>query len=154
MKGTRLNSRLAATSRAKSTKKQPQVTPAHERKGRFQYQVWRYRMQLNVYRWILQQHYDQVVVAMYIVGTHPDNGSEPWVDEVPMLDDETKSLMQAAAPRTDAKSRAFEDKKTRRARPSRTKRQKYISAPTRAKLKPVTVLLNIQVCPHDKSTQM
>ena len=116
--------------------------------------IWRYRMQLNVYRWILQQHYDQVVVAMYIVGTHPDNGSEPWVDEVPMLDDETKSLMQAAAPRTDAKSRAFEDKKTRRAWPSRTKRQKYISAPTRAKLKPVTVLLNIQVCPHDKSTQM
>ena len=42
MKGTRLNSRLAATSRAKSTKKQPQVTPAHEKKARFQYQVSAY----------------------------------------------------------------------------------------------------------------
>ena len=57
-----------------------------------------YRLQLNVYRWILQKSYHKVVADMYIVGTHPDNGDQPWIDHVPVLDDETDRLMAAATP--------------------------------------------------------
>ena len=30
---------------------------------------------------------------MVVVGTHPDNGSSPFLDEVPVLDAEVESLM-------------------------------------------------------------
>ncbi|CAE7615969.1 unnamed protein product, partial [Symbiodinium microadriaticum] len=55
-----------------------------------------YHLQLNVYRWILQRHYHQVVTEMYIVGTHPDNGQEPWVQQVDILDHETAKLVGEA----------------------------------------------------------
>ena len=59
--------------------------------------LWHYRLQLNVYRYILQEYYDQVVSSMYVVGTHPDNGDEPWVDNVPVLHSETQAMLLARA---------------------------------------------------------
>ena len=56
-----------------------------------------YDLQLNVYRWILQKHYHQVVTEMYIVGTHPDNGTEPWIQRVQTLDGETAKLIDDVA---------------------------------------------------------
>ena len=47
--------------------------------------LWHYRLQLNVYRFILEKYYGLTVSCMYIVGTNPDNGDQPYVDEVPRL---------------------------------------------------------------------
>ena len=59
--------------------------------------VWQYRLQLNVYRFILEKYYGQRISAMYIVGTHPDNGQEPWVDKVPVMETETQALVASVA---------------------------------------------------------
>ena len=53
-----------------------------------------YRLQLNMYKYILEYEYQQKVDAMYIVGTHPDNGETPWVELVPNLQREAKLLLQ------------------------------------------------------------
>ena len=53
-----------------------------------------YRLQLNAYRYILQKYYDVSVKAMLVVGTHPDNGDEPFIDYVPILQEETEQFMQ------------------------------------------------------------
>ena len=52
-----------------------------------------YRLQLNSYRYILQKYYNVQVVAMYVVSTHPDNTDGAFVDKVPLMENETKSLM-------------------------------------------------------------
>ncbi|CAE7230693.1 ANKRD50 [Symbiodinium natans] len=54
--------------------------------------LWHYRLQLNIYRHILQQYYGEVVSDMYVVGTNPDNDPEPFVDCVPVLKEETHAL--------------------------------------------------------------
>ena len=36
-----------------------------------------YRLQLNIYKWILETYYDQRVKSMAIVCTHPDCGRSP-----------------------------------------------------------------------------
>ena len=56
--------------------------------------LWHYRLQLNCYAWILQTYYDCVVSKMLVVCTHPDNGSQPFVDNVPWLSDEVSAMMQ------------------------------------------------------------
>ena len=56
--------------------------------------LWHYRLQLNVYRFILEKYYGLAVSCMYIVGTNPDNGDKPYVDEVPWLKQETEALMR------------------------------------------------------------
>ena len=56
--------------------------------------LWHYRLQLNVYRYILEKYYGQNVSSMYIVGTNPDNGNHPYVDEVPRMQTETEALFQ------------------------------------------------------------
>ena len=56
--------------------------------------LWHYRLQLNVYRFILEKYYGLTVSCMYIVGTNPDNGEQPYVDEVPRLKPETDALMR------------------------------------------------------------
>ena len=53
-----------------------------------------YRLQLNAYRYILQKYYDVSVKAMVVVGTHPDNGDEPFIDYVPLLQQETEQMMR------------------------------------------------------------
>ena len=54
-----------------------------------------YRLQLNCYRYILQKYYGATVVGMYVVGTHPDNGDQAFVDDVPIMDAEVQVLMKA-----------------------------------------------------------
>ena len=56
--------------------------------------LWHYRLQLNIYRYILEKYYGQIVSSMYIVGTNPDNGDQPFVDEVPRMQTETEALFQ------------------------------------------------------------
>ena len=59
--------------------------------------LWHYRLQLNAYRFILEKYYGQIVSSMYIVGTNPDNGDQPYVDEVPRMETETQALFQHCA---------------------------------------------------------
>ena len=54
---------------------------------------WHYRLQLNVYRYLLMKYYAFDVSAMYVVCTHPDNGETAFVDEVPVLEQEVNVLM-------------------------------------------------------------
>ena len=53
-----------------------------------------YRLQLNAYRYILEKYYDLSVSRMLIVCCHPDNGSKPFVDEVPRMEAATEAMMQ------------------------------------------------------------
>ena len=52
-----------------------------------------YELQLNCYRYILQKYYDKRVAQMLVVCTHPDNGEEAFVHEVPLREKETAYLM-------------------------------------------------------------
>ena len=45
-----------------------------------------YRLQLNVYKFILERYYGQHVVGMYVVCIHPDNGDSAFVDDVPHME--------------------------------------------------------------------
>ncbi|CAK0789150.1 unnamed protein product [Prorocentrum cordatum] len=44
-----------------------------------------YRVQLNIYRWMLERYYGARVAAMHVVCLHPDNGDQPFVDDVPVI---------------------------------------------------------------------
>lgn len=44
-----------------------------------------YRLQLNMYRWILCTYYNLKVAAMRVVCAHPDNGEHVFVDDVPVF---------------------------------------------------------------------
>ena len=55
--------------------------------------LWHYRLQLNVYKFILEKYYGETVSAMYIVGTNPEYGDQPFIDNVPLMDLETKTLL-------------------------------------------------------------
>ena len=59
--------------------------------------IWHYRLQLNIYRRILESYYNAEVAAMYVVRSHPDNGTEPFVDAVPFMDSEANALLQYQA---------------------------------------------------------
>ena len=52
-----------------------------------------YRLQLNCYRYLIEKYYDHKVSRMRVVCTHPDNGEEAFVHEVPVLKAETDYLM-------------------------------------------------------------
>ena len=52
-----------------------------------------YRLQLNCYRYLLQKYYGVSVSAMFVVCVHPDVGSSPFVDDVPIMPSETEALM-------------------------------------------------------------
>eukprot|EP00438_Fugacium_kawagutii_P027023 Skav232521 [mRNA] locus=scaffold1096:935294:937453:- [translate_table: standard] len=52
-----------------------------------------YRLQLNVYRYLVEKYYGFHVSMMLVVGTHPDNQSEPFIDEVPRLEEEVASML-------------------------------------------------------------
>ena len=55
--------------------------------------LWHYRLQLNVYRCILEKYYGCRISSMFIVGCHPDNGSFPYVEPVPILAQEVDAMM-------------------------------------------------------------
>ena len=59
--------------------------------------TWHYRLQLNVYRKILQKYYVAQVAGMYVVGCHLDNGINPFVDKVPFMDFEADLLLASQA---------------------------------------------------------
>ena len=43
---------------------------------------WHYRLQLNIYKYVLQKYYGMVVAQMFVVCAHPDNGNTAFVDQV------------------------------------------------------------------------
>lgn len=47
-----------------------------------------YRIQLNIYTWILETYYDASVSGMFVVCTHPDNEGTAFVDSVPRMTEE------------------------------------------------------------------
>ena len=55
-----------------------------------------YRLQLNLYRHILQKYYGMRVSDMMVVCCHPEL-SEPFVDHVPVMDGEVRTLLLAQA---------------------------------------------------------
>ena len=52
----------------------------------------RYRLQLNVYRYIIESYYECEVSRMFVVGCNPDN-RVVYVDPVPCMTQETAALM-------------------------------------------------------------
>ena len=55
----------------------------------------KYRLQLNVYRWILERYYNLRVVEMFVVCLHPELGLVPFIDEVPDMQAEVEDIMAA-----------------------------------------------------------
>ena len=60
-----------------------------------------YRLQLNIYRWILEKYYGVEVASMSVVCLHPDNGVEPFIDVVPDMQAEVASIMAIQLDRVD-----------------------------------------------------
>jgi hypothetical protein len=53
-----------------------------------------YRLQLNVYKWILETYYDLRVKCMLVVCTHSCYAPDPFVDDVPDMVDWVQRLMR------------------------------------------------------------
>ena len=54
---------------------------------------WHYRLQLNIYRYIVEKYYGFEVAMMLVVCTHPDQQLRPFIDHVPRLDKEIEVVM-------------------------------------------------------------
>ena len=68
-----------------------------------------YRIQLNVYRWILEHYYDVHVAEMFVVCLHPDNGDSAFIDTVPVIP-EVEELMAIQRLRSrELRAMALED---------------------------------------------
>ena len=52
-----------------------------------------YRLQLNIYRWILEKYYDVKIIKMVVVCVHPNYLPDGFVDEVPDLQASVSQLM-------------------------------------------------------------
>ena len=48
--------------------------------------VWHYKLQLNLYRFMLESKYGATVSSMRVVCLHPDRQGVPTVIEVPPMD--------------------------------------------------------------------
>ena len=57
--------------------------------------VWHYRLQLNIYAYIVQKYYGHSVSGMTIVCCHPDNEGEPWLDAVPWMVDDVEKVLKS-----------------------------------------------------------
>ena len=55
--------------------------------------LWHYRVQVNIYAWILRKYYDINVTELRIVCLHPDNAPQPLIVNVPMMQDKIEKLM-------------------------------------------------------------
>ena len=53
-----------------------------------------YRLQLNIYKYLLQNYYGKSVIAMRVVCTHPEHDAHPFVDEVPDMQLEVEAMME------------------------------------------------------------
>ena len=67
-----------------------------------------YRLQLNVYRYILEKYYGFTVSSMLVVSVHPDYDNEPFVDIVPKMDDEVRALVRLQCSRVQNDSQCSE----------------------------------------------
>lgn len=56
--------------------------------------MWHYRLHLNVHKRILEKYYNATVSGMYVVGCHPDNGAQPFVDKVPFMETEANLFLE------------------------------------------------------------
>eukprot|EP00438_Fugacium_kawagutii_P009986 Skav234405 [mRNA] locus=scaffold873:368159:373264:+ [translate_table: standard] len=55
---------------------------------------WKYRLQLNMYKFILEKYYDVLISRMLVVSIHPDCVEAPFVDEVPDMQPDVCSIME------------------------------------------------------------
>ena len=53
-----------------------------------------YRLQINIYKWILEKYYDIKVQQMKVVCVHPRYLPHGFIDEVPDMQDAVDKLMQ------------------------------------------------------------
>ena len=53
--------------------------------------LFQYRLQLNLYKWILERYYSMHVAAMYVVSLHPDDRT--YVDNVPDMQADANAIM-------------------------------------------------------------
>ena len=53
--------------------------------------LWHYRLQLNLYKWILERYYSMHVAAMYVVSFHPDDRT--FVDKVQDMQVDANAIM-------------------------------------------------------------
>ena len=67
-----------------------------------------YRLQLNIYRWVLEKYYDIKVVRMMVVCIHPSYLPQGFVDEVPDMQEAVEQLMDVR--RQLLLSKALEEK--------------------------------------------
>ena len=54
---------------------------------------WHYKLQLNLYKFILESKYGVSVRSMTIVGLHPQQQGKPFVIEVPVMDHAVRLLV-------------------------------------------------------------
>jgi hypothetical protein len=56
---------------------------------------WHYALQLNTYKYILENKYGKKVTGLYLVCMHPDNSNKSYQHiEVPFLEKEMTDLME------------------------------------------------------------
>ncbi len=53
-----------------------------------------YRLQLNIYRYLLQKYYGKKVAGMWVVCTHPENEGGAFLDRVPVMSEEVDAIME------------------------------------------------------------
>jgi len=51
-----------------------------------------YRLQMNMYRKMLEKNYGVVVASMHVVCFHPEVGTYPFIDNVPSMDQEVEII--------------------------------------------------------------
>jgi hypothetical protein len=56
-------------------------------------QGWHYRLQLNIYRWILETYYGAKIVGMFVVCAHPNYAPDGFIDKVPDMQVRVEDLM-------------------------------------------------------------
>ena len=56
-----------------------------------------YRLQLNLYKYIVEKYYGFSVSRMLVVDIHPDAQKDPFVDEVPNMQADVKPILEARA---------------------------------------------------------
>ncbi|CAE7296275.1 unnamed protein product, partial [Symbiodinium sp. CCMP2456] len=77
----------------------PAKTPASDADYAFLFEdipdamLWHYRIQLNIYAWILRHYYDLIATDLRIVCLHPDNGLAAYVVPVPLMLEHMNKLM-------------------------------------------------------------
>eukprot|EP00435_Cladocopium_sp_Y103_P008302 s3962_g2.t1 len=56
---------------------------------------WKYRLQLNVYKYIIEKYYGLHVSKMFVVDIHPDSEQSPFIDDVPDMQADVQAILRA-----------------------------------------------------------